>query len=574
MQEGEDSSCSSLCLPACWQCNRNSEKYFECSRSGCPGPASQTEGARRNRIALCCRCVEGGCPFCKDSIQKEDLRSVTDRPATLVTCSVEEGDAKRLTEDDAATSHVQHNHRTLEQFNKHFEELANKVQEKYRKLRKDSAETAPSSHTEIVRLVEEAKTLIHSLTEQRLRPDRVTYHWIISLYARAKDRDQVDWWAEQMERSGNCSTEAYNAAMFGFAGPQCMDRADMWFNRMVAKGVKPDVKSYTILIQAAAASRDSARANLYFKRMRENAVQPNEWTFGHLISTCAHEVPNPRSLQRAEEYWKIMQEAGVKPNHFTFMQVLRVCAHVGDARRALHFFNQSVEKGFPPDVFTYTKMISVFIPHGDVRAAEKWFSNMQAAGVTPNIAAFSCVMRVCGTAGDVQSARKWLATLEAGGLQATQHTYEALVIAELKRKDFAQADVWLHRMLDSGVRKTVSIFLILLEACESTGNLSQAEKWFQTMIDAAVQPDVNAMNSMLRTCAVYDSSGWLRLRRPACLEQKRWFLKMFALNVQPDEVTHDILTRSASSWPKSDTLLVIAAVVSLCFLLRRKLAAS
>ena len=533
------SSSTSLQFEKCWffdRCCQHAKHYFECSISGCRGPDPQGLPTESSRIALCARCARGSCPFCSASVQHEDLRSLTDQPATAT-----------LTSDPElwqGAVHRRSEHQTLGQFNKNFEELADEVQRQMRALAKTLAMSA-SERPEIANLLEDAEALFRGLAGKGLQPDRDTYRWLISLYARAERREQVEQWAYKMEESGNCSTEAYNSVMFGFAVPHGVDRADMWFNRMLQNDCVPDVKSYTILIQACARSRDSARAHLYFERMQVAKLKPNDWTFGHLIRACANEKFNPRSLQKAEAFWRDMRQADVKPSEFTCRAMLQACANAGNICRASYIFSESVKAGFVPDVVTFTTMISVFIMKGDVQGAEEWFSKMQAAEVSPNVATFSCVIRVCGTAGDERNAYKWLAKLEAAGFKPSKHTYEALMICGINRKDFGQADVWLQRMLDSGVTWTIKTFHILLQACERFGNLSQAEKWFNAMMEAGVQPDVEAFNSLLRTSATYDSSRWRRMTWQSD-QKKKWFLKMCKSGVQPNEATHDILTCSFS----------------------------
>ena len=571
MADEGSSSTSYLCDHICWHaphCRRKAPHYFLCSRRDCPGPPGSS--GNHPRIALCDRCAhEGACPFCRANIQREDLQSVTDKPATSTGSA--DGDRGQRSNGPAASS--QTDHQTLEQYNQRLEELANQVQKRVRELKRELA-ISVSDHPEIVELVEEGKELFRSLTCHKLQPDHVTYRWMISLCARAKDQEQVEKWANEMEKSGKYSRDAYNSAMFAYAVPGGVDRADMWFQRMNQKGVAPDVKSYNILIQACALCSDSTHAYLYFERMQAAEIKPDVWTFSHLISACAKGKKNPHSLQKAEGIWRNMQQADVKPINFTFLRMLKVCANAGNIRRASYFFDQSIQAECKPDVVTFTTMISVFIKTGCVQGAEDWFGKMESAGVKPNVAAFSCVIRVCGTRGDVQSARKWLAKLEAASFKPTWHTYEALIICELNRKDFTQADLWLHRMLDSGVTRTLKTFHILLQACEPSGNLLQAEHWFNVMVSAGVQPDVHAFNSMLRTSAVHDSSIVRRIRGQPCQEQRTWFLKMSSSDVHPNEDTHKILTDSRNStfFATSSAILIVVVAASLSFLLKGKTA--
>eukprot|EP00438_Fugacium_kawagutii_P012607 Skav205504 [mRNA] locus=scaffold231:140640:141830:- [translate_table: standard] len=362
-----------------------------------------------------------------------------------------------------------------------------------------------------------------------------------------------------METSGNCSTDAYNSVIFGFAVPDGVDRADMWFTRMLQNNCVPDVKSYTILIQACARSRDSSRADIYFQRMQAAGFKPNDWTFGHLIRACAE--GNAHGLQKAEGFWKDMQQANVKPNHFTCASMLQACAKAGHIGKASHYFSQSVEFGLVPDVAIYTTMISVFIKNGDVKGAEEWFGKMQAAKVSPNIVSFTCMIRVCATAGDEKNACKWLAELQGAGYSPGEHTYRAFIICSLNREDFTQANACLCDMLKSGVLPTIETFHILLEACERTGMLHQAEMWFNRMTDVGVRADVRAYNSMLRTSKVYDSSPWRCLKKTE--ENRKWFLKMSRSDVQPNEVTHEILTHG-DSFPVGRFVILTGCVAVGC----------
>jgi len=549
-----DEASSSTPPRVCWNelCRKHAEYNFECSRAGCAGPRSRPDHAgfspEIKHVALCGPCATRGiCPFCENRIQQWDLRSITAAltsdgdfvPADVLAAPVTSGQI------DLETS-GQTGPQTLQQFNQNLEKLANDVQKRMNELTKELAIKKGGDHPDIKKLVREAQELFKSLTGQGLQPDGETYRWLLSLFARAKDQDQVELFAGKMEESGKCSTEAYNSIMFSFAVPLGVDRADMWFKRMHRNKCVPDAKSYTILIQACAKSRDSARANLYFERMQLDELKPNAVTFGQLIKACANEDRNPRSLQTAEKIWKQMQQAGVEPNNFMYMSMLQACCCAGNIRRAMYYFEESIKAKFKPDVVTFTAMISVFINKGDVQGAEEWFAKMESFGVAPNVAAFTCVIRVCGAAGDETNAHKWLEKLKAAGYHPNHHTYETLIICALNRKDFAQADVWLLCMLDSGVKRSTTSFHILLEACEPTGNLHQAEKWFNAMVEAGVPPDVDTFNHMLKTSGVYDLSGWLRMSRPS-KQQKSWFLKMRDFGVLPNAATYDILTGSAGS---------------------------
>ena len=522
-----------------WWCRQHAQYNFECSRTGCSGPPIphnshnvEVSKVSNKRIALCGPCAcRGECPFCSARVQTEDLHSIT------ITVTGSDGSFSLL-EVPALENSVQP-HQTLEQFNQRFEELANKVQTTMRKIPKDF-DISRCDRPEIVELVEKAQDLLNCLKNAGLRPDRATYRWLISLFARAEHQDKVEQWAHRMELSSNCSTDAYNAAIFGFAAPNGVHRAEMWFNRMQQNDCVPDVKSYNILIQACTRSKDYSRANLYFERMQLAELTPDVFTFSHLIRACANEDQNPHSLQKAEGFWKDMQQAGIKPIDFTCKAMLQACANAGNMDKASHFFEEGVKAGCVPDVVTFTTMISVFKKDGNVAGAEEWFGRMEAAGLRPDVVAFTCLIRVCGTAGDELNAGKWLAKLKAAGCQPNQLTYEALIICALTQKDFANADMWLKHMLDSGVTPLVKTFYKLLRACEPAGDLPQAEKFFDAMEKAAMQPDVNAFNSMLKTSAEFDLSQGRQINgQPS--EQKKWFLKMSSSGVQPNEATFDIL---------------------------------
>lgn len=547
----EASLSTSLAVLECFNrvCERSAEYYFECSRTGCSGPSipPALEVVPNKRIALCDHCAHRDCPFCSSAVQREDLHLVTDRPATL-TSADEDGRPS----DGPAASGISSwtDYQTLDQFNQHFEELANKVKTNMRKLSREPSIRA-CDRPGIAELVEEARDLLKCLEKKGLQPDRDTYRWLLSLSGRAKHQEKVEEWAQKMEESGNCSTDAYNSIMFGFAVPRGVDRADMWFKRMQQNECVPNTKSFTILIQACAISRDSTRANFYFERMQDAKIKPDVWTFGHLIKACANERQDPLSLQKAQKIWEDMQQADLKPNMFTCNAMLYACVKPGNIDKASQIFEEGVKAGCAPDVVTFTTVITVFIKTGDVQGAEEWFRKMEAAEVRPNVVAFTCMIRVCATTGDEPNAHKWLAKMEAAGYRPSQQTYAALIICGLNRKDFDQADLWVQRMLmlDSGVL-TIKVFHKLLEECELAGNLMQAEKLFNAMEKVGVPPDVRAYNSMLRTSAEFDSSQRRQMSGQPSEEQKKWFLKMSSSGVQPDEATFDILKGQSATQTK------------------------
>ena len=149
-------------------------------------------------------------------------------------------------------------------------------------------------------------------------------------------------------------------------------RAELIFERLQRryksedrKYLKPDVYSYTSLIDAFSKVGASRRAEDIMSAMEGNGVKPNVYTYNTVISSWARSGDSTAPKQ-AERVIRKMMKAGVKPNSSSYTALMDVysksrnqieddvCHRVEEILLLLERKARAGEKDLQPNVWSYT----------------------------------------------------------------------------------------------------------------------------------------------------------------------------------------------------------------------------
>ena len=181
------------------------------------------------------------------------------------------------------------------------------------------------------------------------------------------------------------------------------------------ESIKPNIISFSTVINAFAKSRDSdtaTKADYVFDRMQAFGVRPNRRTFNSLISAWANSR-DPRAAEKAEGYlseMKRLHEGGdetCRPDTITFNAVMNAWAMSKDpnapakAQRLLDEMKQrdiAGDNGCRPDLITYNSLFKVLSrskAKGKALLAEELFYEMYDRSIQPDDRTFRAVLMVC-----------------------------------------------------------------------------------------------------------------------------------------------------------------------------------
>ena len=275
---------------------------------------------------------------------------------------------------------------------------------------------------------------------QALRgPDGVAYRLAISACARSPDGrwrdgirllDEMDELASSLESAGR---------------------------KRAASDLRPDVVAYTAAIAGCSVAGEYARAIRLISRMRGEGVKPNVVTFSAVINACATATSNlarayeERSgggdglaaaattldelrvpMDRALRLLAAMRSEGssVRPNVVTYNAAIRACAEGLNPRGAFDLLDQLRDDGLRPTIVTYGSLMTACERVGDIEGASRVFRAIRAEdGMDANEIVYGAAISCCRKAGEAERALLLLRKMIGEGLSPNTATFNTVVAA-------------------------------------------------------------------------------------------------------------------------------------------------
>jgi pentatricopeptide repeat protein len=138
------------------------------------------------------------------------------------------------------------------------------------------------------------------MRDHKIKPGVPTFNTLLKLYARAgKFQDALDIF-EEMQQTVQPSIVTYNTLIDGCAHRGDMDRAAVFFDEMLERGMSPDICTMTSLLKGFGRSNNPVRAVELYEAMKEGGYQIEERTRYAVINAClrGNDRDNARRLMR------------------------------------------------------------------------------------------------------------------------------------------------------------------------------------------------------------------------------------------------------------------------------------
>ncbi len=289
--------------------------------------------------------------------------------------------------------------------------------------------------------------------------DELTYLKIIHFYASMGKSEEVEYWASRMENEGfTLNTQAYNSLIGAWARAGEPERARWWFDRMIESDSvqsKPNIVTYTELIRMEISMKNYHLAEKWFNDMIKRGVKP-DLKFSTMIilqhfSTgrydgaehLAHELIGTQAapdlylynimvhgfsrlaakegfksskgqefFKKAESWCDRMLEKGVKTDYRTFTALANLPARVGNWEYVDEKYKQLIGGDNKGNQYTENLRLAAYVRAGQNDAAlrkramhqlklivERKFVNKETLKLLVNAAGIKPTLKMLVTAG-------------------------------------------------------------------------------------------------------------------------------------------------------------------------------
>ncbi len=315
--------------------------------------------------------------------------------------------------------------------------------------------------------------------------------------------------------------------------------------------LRPDVKSYTHVIQAVATSMDDRShphkldfihtllGRLIDQSRTDLSIQPNVASFSAVMNAWARTNGDPRSSSKVEELLRCMEELdeqgrpNLQPNVVIYNILFNAWAKEGHVKKIEDTLQRMIRLEIPgvsPDSISYSTLLSAYARSGTPEASNKADSLLEQMielynhGVDmakPNVISFSNVIQCHANLGNGDASEDWLRKLQdLYNLDPDPDWKPDVAICNMVLQGWVKAgkpekaENFLRRMmldnengndLDHLVQPNSRTFNIVLSAWAKIGEAERAEAMLMEMHKLYVEDEFDTRPTVVSYNTVLDS---------------------------------------------------------------------
>jgi len=222
------------------------------------------------------------------------------------------------------------------------------------------------------------------------------------------------------------STEAYNMALNVCCKAMRLDHARIVFREMPER----QLIAFNAIINCAGRKKKLSQAKMYFHSLQQEGHKPDLVTYTSLMN--AHGVVG--RLAEAEALWKQLCDK-FRPNAVCFTTIMAACAAAQDAARCRHYFEMLKEYKIEPSLPHFSALLSAVVKSGE--PVEAVAEEMVSAGIEPTSEVYSILLKAY--VNDVDKCAEIFRIMRDKGVQASPSVYRGVAEALAASGDRAAA---------------------------------------------------------------------------------------------------------------------------------------
>ncbi|KNA19504.1 hypothetical protein SOVF_060450 [Spinacia oleracea] len=260
--------------------------------------------------------------------------------------------------------------------------------------------------------------------------------------------------------------------------------------------LEPDIVIYNTLIDGLCKD-ERVEEGLAMKRkmVLEGICLPNTVTYNCLIDGLCKVGELDKSLELFDE----MEKQGVQPNVITVNTLVSgLCRH-GKAGSALKFYREMEGKGLRGNKVTYTTLISGFCGVNNISKAMGLFKEMRQT-CAPDAIVYYTLISGLSQAGLMDDVESILLDMKSAGFRPDISCYNVMINGFCKKNKLDKAQSLLEEIEEVGLRPDNVTYNTLISYCSKSRDLKTAQKLLKQMIENNVVPTVVTYGTLIHAC--------------------------------------------------------------------------
>ncbi|WVZ19178.1 hypothetical protein V8G54_006500 [Vigna mungo] len=264
-------------------------------------------------------------------------------------------------------------------------------------------------------------------------------------------------------------------------------------NMMLVEGCKPNVVTYTALIDGHCKAGQIDKAcqiyarmqgdmecsdmDMYFKLDDNGSETPNIITYGALVDGLC----KANRVKEARELLDTMSINGCEPNQIVYDALIDGFCKTGELESAREVFVKMSERGYSPNLYTYSSLINSLFKEKRLDLVLKVLSKMLENSCTPNVVIYTEMIDGLCKVGKADEAYKLMLKMEEVGCYPNVVTYTAMIDGLGKLGKIEQCLELYTGMCSKGCAPNFITYRVLINHCCSAGLLDEAHRLLDEM---------------------------------------------------------------------------------------------
>nr|CAD1841848.1 unnamed protein product [Ananas comosus var. bracteatus] len=229
--------------------------------------------------------------------------------------------------------------------------------------------------------LEEALELLKKIKNSSKKPDIYTFTLVIDGFCKVSRSDEAMDLLKEAERMGIVPTVVtYNALLNGYCKEnRPLEALHLLKDMQQAMGCKPDLISYSIVLQGLLRVGEISSAWKTFKKMNEVGFEADKRAMNTLLrGLCKQSMTNNEVLKDAKELFKKIQEVSYGPSPYTYCLMIQALAKGGEIDEAVAHLHEMMKEGF-----SFSIVLNEFCRQGKMLDAYSVYAAAIKRGVIP-----------------------------------------------------------------------------------------------------------------------------------------------------------------------------------------------
>ncbi|KAA8519413.1 hypothetical protein F0562_013712 [Nyssa sinensis] len=306
----------------------------------------------------------------------------------------------------------------------------NKAEAIFRRMQSTGPEPSALTYQIILKIFvegdkfKEAEEIFETLLNDEispLKPDQKMFHMMIYMHRKAGSYEKARKIFSLMAQRGvQLSTVTYNSLMTFETNYK--EVANI-YDQIQRAGLRPDVVSYALLINAYGKARREEEALAVFEEMLDAGVRPTQKAYNILLDAFAISG----MVEQARTVFKSMRRDRCTPDLCSYTTMLLAYVNASDMEGAEKFFRRIKQDGFEPNVVTFGTLIKGYAKENNIEKMMEKYEEMQVCGIKANQTIFTTIMDAHGKNRDFGSAVVWFKEMESCGVPPDQKAKNILL---------------------------------------------------------------------------------------------------------------------------------------------------